>query len=330
MSRGRARVSAGLIAGLGALGFAFLVLRPRDEPRTLSEVIMMEPFVSRPAPGEAEPVPAPTPAPESPGPRADVRRVPSVPSGAFAPVTDAAVAVALDTGRGSYRAWVDGVRAGRLLPSEPIRLEEWIHAPAYDYAPPEQPGEELAIHLEVAVAPWNPTHRLVRVGLKATPDMDGDRIRRVRAELRFDPQQVRTFRRLASGPPEDPTAPGAGVDFGPGAMFTALYEVSLRMVESREPLGSLTLSHDRRDGSRWERVEAVRDDGAALLAASEDFRLAAALAGLGLRLQGTPEGALLRPEDLVRWVGRVDEYDVAGRMEFIALVLRTRAVRDPR
>jgi hypothetical protein len=36
---------------------------------------------------------------------------------------------------------------------------------------------------------------------------------------------------------------------------------------------------------------------------------------------------LLRPDDLVRWVGRVDEYDAAGRMEFIALVTKLRLRR---
>ena len=329
MNRPRAWVATGVIAGAGALVFAFLVLGSREEPRTLSEVIMMEPFVSRP-PAEESAVaesPPPPPPPLNSGSDEARRTRPSAPSGTFAPVADAAIAVALATGRDSYREWVEGLRVGAPLPVEAIKLEEWIHAPAYDYLSPTRADEALAIHVEVAVAPWNPTHRLIRVGIKAEPEPAGGRIRRVRAELRFDANQVRTYRRLASGASEDPAAPVGAVDFGPGAIFTALYEVSLRMVESSGPLGSLTVSHERADGSRWERQQDLADDGVALLAATEDFRFATALAGLGLLLQGTPEGVLLRSDDLVRWVGRVDEYDAAGRMEFIALVTRLRQRR---
>jgi hypothetical protein len=333
MSRRRAWITTGLVAGAGALLLAFLVRGTSDEPRTLSEVIMMEPFVARPA--AAEPVNASTPTastPEEPppsnsGPDEARRTGPSAPLGTFVPVGDAAVAVALATGRDSYRAWVEGIRAGTPLPVEAIKLEEWIQAPVYDYLPPTRPEESLATHVEVAVAPWNPTHRLIRVGIKAEPDPAGGRVRRVRAELRFDPGQVRMHRRLASGASGEPAPAVAGVDFGPDASFTALYEVSLRMVESGAPLGSLTVSHERADGSRWERRQDLVDDGTALLGATGDFRFAAALAGLGLMLQGAPEGTLLRPDDLVRWVGRVDEYDEAGRMEFLALVMRTRSLR---
>ena len=327
MSGRRVRITTGLIAGAGALLFAFLVLGSRDEPRTFSEVIMMEPFVSRPSATESVAARVPEPPPSISGPAEARRTEPSAPRGTFAPVEDAAIAVALDTGRDSYRTWVEGVRAGRPLPVESIKRGEWIQAPVYDDLPPTRSEEALAIHLEVAVAPWNPTHRLIRVGIKAEPEPAGGRIRRVRAELRFDSAQVRMHRRLASGRSEDPEASVGGVDFGPEAAFTALYEVSLRMVESGGPLGSLTVSHERADGSRWERRHDLQDDGAALLAATEDFRFSAALAGLGLMLQGAPEGALLRPDDLVRWVGRVDEYDAAGRMEFIALVTKLRLRR---
>ncbi len=37
----------------------------------------------------------------------------------------------------------------------------------YDYAPPQQ-NEPFAAHTAVAVCPWAPTHRLVRIALKGT------------------------------------------------------------------------------------------------------------------------------------------------------------------
>ncbi|HEY0966558.1 MAG TPA: von Willebrand factor type A domain-containing protein [Opitutaceae bacterium] len=326
MSRRREVWIAYVIGGIAAAGFAYLVARERQRPQTLSEVVMMAPFVSTPAAAEESVIESAAPATAQPA-GVSVRAVGL--SGRFAPVTGEPVGVALTTGRGSYRAFVQAVRAGQATPVDAIQLEEWIHAPRYDYTPPTRAGEELAVHLEVAVAPWNPTHRLVRVGLKATPDPAGGRVRQVRAGITFDPRFVRSARRLASG--EATTTEGDGisaaVDFGPDATFTALYEVALTMVEGGELLGSLGVSREITGGRRVASTHEIHDGGSALLEASEDFRFAVALAGLGLWQRSAPEAALIDPDDLIRWIGRVDAYDVAGRMEFIALVTKLRTRR---
>jgi Ca-activated chloride channel family protein len=51
-------------------------------------------------------------------------------------------------------------------PQESIRLEEMINYFTYDY-PQASGGQAVTGNLEVAAAPWNPQHRLVRVGVKA-------------------------------------------------------------------------------------------------------------------------------------------------------------------
>jgi DNA-directed RNA polymerase specialized sigma24 family protein len=86
-----------------------------------------------------------------------------------------------------------GLEAGVRPLADAVQIEDLInHFASGDASPAE---DALAIHAEVAVAPWNPTHRLIRVGIKAEPEPAGGRIRRVRVELRFDANQVRTHRR---------------------------------------------------------------------------------------------------------------------------------------
>ena len=54
---------------------------------------------------------------------------------------------------------------GRLPPEDAVRIEEMINYFDYDYPQPE--GDvPFSINLESASAPWNPQHRLVRIGLK--------------------------------------------------------------------------------------------------------------------------------------------------------------------
>jgi Ca-activated chloride channel family protein len=56
--------------------------------------------------------------------------------------------------------------AGRLPPVGAVRVEEMVNYFPYDYAAP-QGRDAFAAHVEAAPAPWNPAHRLLRVGLKA-------------------------------------------------------------------------------------------------------------------------------------------------------------------
>jgi len=57
---------------------------------------------------------------------------------------------------------------GRLPPRDAVRVEEWLNYFAYGYAPPEGDAP-VAIRTEVSDCPWSPSHRLVRIGIKARP-----------------------------------------------------------------------------------------------------------------------------------------------------------------
>ena len=53
----------------------------------------------------------------------------------------------------------------RPPPKGAVRIEEMINYFRYDYAPPKD-EVPFAVHTEVASCPWNPEHRLVKIGLK--------------------------------------------------------------------------------------------------------------------------------------------------------------------
>lgn len=52
-----------------------------------------------------------------------------------------------------------------LPPPDAVRIEELVNYFSYDYAPPSD-DKPFASSAEVAGCPWNPQHRLVRIGLK--------------------------------------------------------------------------------------------------------------------------------------------------------------------
>jgi Ca-activated chloride channel family protein len=52
-----------------------------------------------------------------------------------------------------------------MPPKDAVRIEELVNYFPYNYAPPTG-SEPFAVHVEVAECPWNPEHRLARIGLK--------------------------------------------------------------------------------------------------------------------------------------------------------------------
>lgn len=73
----------------------------------------------------------------------------------------------IDVDRASYsnvRRFI--TQSGQLPPRDAVRIEELVNYFPYDYAEPDG-DDPLAIHTEVAPAPWKPEHQLVRIGLQA-------------------------------------------------------------------------------------------------------------------------------------------------------------------
>ncbi|MBX9243479.1 von Willebrand factor type A domain-containing protein [Actinotalea ferrariae] len=88
------------------------------------------------------------------------------------PAQDALSTFALDIDTGSYSRFRDTVmNEGYVDPSE-VRTEEFINYFAQDYPTPEQ---GLGVSIDATVLPFEPEHRLVRVGVASAPTSDSAR-----------------------------------------------------------------------------------------------------------------------------------------------------------
>jgi Ca-activated chloride channel family protein len=72
---------------------------------------------------------------------------------------------AIDVDTASYSNVRNFLRNHQRPPRDAVRIEELVNYFPYRYAPPTG-AVPFAASLEVADAPWSPTHRLVRIGLK--------------------------------------------------------------------------------------------------------------------------------------------------------------------
>lgn len=86
---------------------------------------------------------------------------------------------AIDVDTASYANVRRYIENGRLPPPDAVRIEELINYFPYRYAAAEARGADsrlpVAASLEVAEAPWAPSHRLVRIGLAARDVAAADR-----------------------------------------------------------------------------------------------------------------------------------------------------------
>jgi Ca-activated chloride channel homolog len=72
---------------------------------------------------------------------------------------------AIDVDRASYSNVRRFLNEGRLPPKDAVRIEELVNYFSYDYRAPRG-DEPFAVNAEVAPAPWNRAHSLVRIGLQ--------------------------------------------------------------------------------------------------------------------------------------------------------------------
>jgi Ca-activated chloride channel family protein len=74
----------------------------------------------------------------------------------------------IDVDHASYSNVRRFLRQGQRPPRDAVRLEELINYFPYDLPAP-QGDDPVSITTEVGAAPWNPTHQLVRIGLRGRP-----------------------------------------------------------------------------------------------------------------------------------------------------------------
>lgn len=200
------------------------------------------------------------------------------------------------------------LEAGERPGAGVVQIEDLInHFASGDVAPTDE--APVAADLEVAAAPWNPAHRLVRIGLRARAatgpaGTQAVAVRGTRFRVEFNPARVASYRLI--GYETRPAESGAddGADLQTGQRVTALYEI----VPAKGPLAPdgelLTLRVDYRlpeEGTDRGLDLALRDGGVAFAEASADFKFAAAVAGFGLLLQDSPFKGDASYDDVVVW-----------------------------
>ena len=72
----------------------------------------------------------------------------------------------VDVDNASYSNIRRFINNGQLPPADAVRIEEMVNYFSCDLSSPKD-KEPVAIHTELSSAPWNPAHRLLRIGLKA-------------------------------------------------------------------------------------------------------------------------------------------------------------------
>jgi Ca-activated chloride channel homolog len=116
------------------------------------------------------------------GGRSNTESYASISDNPFVAVSvDPRATFSIDVDTASYANTRRFITNGQLPPKDAVRIEEMINYFTYDYPRPSD-GQRIAVLTEVASAPWQPDHRLVRIGVKAK---DIDMSRRPAANLVF-------------------------------------------------------------------------------------------------------------------------------------------------
>ncbi len=128
-------------------------------------------------------MPSPDPGPPVPGEQIhDTERYDRIDENDFLDATQRPLSTfAVDVDRASYANVRRFLRQGVRPAADVVRIEELINYFGYAYAPPVDDELPFAVHLETASCPWQPAHRLVRIGLKARQP----ELQRPRANLVF-------------------------------------------------------------------------------------------------------------------------------------------------
>jgi Ca-activated chloride channel family protein len=109
-----------------------------------------------------------------PGPRSSAETYASVGENTFVRVSQEPLATfSIDVDTASYSNVRRFLNQNQLPPADAVRIEELVNYFTYDYAHPTG-ARPIAATIAATAAPWNPSHRLVRVGVRAR-DIDTGR-----------------------------------------------------------------------------------------------------------------------------------------------------------
>jgi hypothetical protein len=204
----------------------------------------------------------------------------------------------------------------KFPPRDLVSIEGMIDHFTYDYPSPSGKNP-IGATLEVAGAPWNPQHRLVRIGIKAK-----NTVKDVMVQVEFNPAVVETYQRIGDETANN-NVRNAG-DMVPGRTMTDLYEVVPRVQPGKDSIEMLkmTISYDGKNLSF-----PLVDRGQTFARASTDFRFAAAVASFGMILRGSSNKDTATLDSTLAIAEKSIGPDRNGsRQEFIRLIRRAQQV----
>ena len=237
------------------------------------------------------------------------------------------------------------IDAGLLPPRESVRIEGMINHFRYEF-PQQTTGEPFSLNLEVVTCPWEPTHRLVRIGLKGHQDVTvrGDS----RIEIEFNPRRVASYRLIGYDRQKTETQNSneENVDSHPitaGDTLTTLYEVvplknidtagrtqnSTVAGEAAEPLLTTKLQLRTPGNNAVQSVERViTDTGSSFAEARGDLKFAAAVAEFGMILRDSEYKGSATIQQVLEWAEEGKGADINGyRADFIELVRKAQTLK---
>jgi Domain of unknown function (DUF3520)/von Willebrand factor len=238
------------------------------------------------------------------------------------------------------------INAGLLPARESVRIEGMINHFPYEYPQPAA-GESFSLNLYVVTCPWEPMHRLVRIGLR------GHQAIAVRAdsgiEVEFNPRRVASYRLIGYDRQELETQGSNDEEVGShsiaaGYTLTTFYEVvPLKRVgtatmtqmpsvagEVSEPLLTAKLKLKTRGNNTAVALiqRTVSDAGFDFAAAPSDLKFAAAVAEFGMILRDSEYKGNGSLRQVLEWAEQAKGADVNGyRLDFIELVRKAEALK---
>lgn len=231
------------------------------------------------------------------------------------------------------------INSGVLPSKDAVRIEGMINYFSYEYPQPAE-HEPFSINVDIVSCPWEPAHRLVRIGIRASQGTAIAEDRRI--EIQFNPRRVASYRLI--GYDRQPSG-GQNVNEGrtePGYTLTAFYEaVPLRQSKTtvktvtptgagqpEEALVSANLQV-RRANEAVRLVESVvRDNGSTFNEAPQDLKFAAAVAEFGMILRDSEYKGKGTLQQVLEWAQEGKGADVNGyRTDFIELVRKAQTLK---
>jgi hypothetical protein len=226
------------------------------------------------------------------------------------------------------------IDAGMLPPRDSVRIEGMINHFPYEYPQPTT-GEPFSLNLDVVTCPWEPTHRLVRIGLKGDQDVAVRADSRI--ELEFNPRRVASYRLIGYDRQKTETQNSNEGNVGShsiaaGYTLTTLYEVvPLKRVgtAASEPLLTTKLQLRTPGNNAVRSVERdITDTGSSFAEARGDSKFAAAVAEFGMILRDSEYKGNGSLQQVLEWAQQGKGADVNGyRADFIELVRKAQTLK---